>query len=356
MHILFVVSRELSYTRNDVLWRAFRRFSEVDVIGFEQRASLITRSVQCNLKVLSSSIRGKYDLVFVGFYGHLIMLMLAPILKKQPILYDAFLSTYDTLCFDRNRFSPSSIPGKMAFYLDQQSCRLSTATLLDSPQQIDYFRETFKLSPASLNWLPVGCNESLFYPRELPVHQETMRILYYCTYLPLHGVDVVLKAAKLVEDLPISFRLIGNGPLYTSMIDLATNLRLKRVEFIPTVPLSQLPSEIDAADICLGGHFGTSAKAGRVIPGKIYQIMAMGRPIIAGDTLANRVLLSHDKSAWLSQAGDPASLAEAIKELYHEPDRRCRLGRSARDLYHESCSETFITQKLHKLVESMTVN
>jgi glycosyltransferase involved in cell wall biosynthesis len=168
--------------------------------------------------------------------------------------------------------------------------------------------------------------------------------------MPLHGVETVVRAAGLLKSEAIEFRLIGKGPCYKEVQELVKVLDIKNINFISPVPLRLLPSEIAASDICLGGHFGLSPKAGRVIPGKIYQILAMARPLIAGDTPANRALLNHGDSAHLSPPGDPEELATSIMILHNDPLYRDRLASKGRSLYELKCSESIIKEQLQTLI------
>jgi glycosyltransferase involved in cell wall biosynthesis len=349
MKILFVAGRELSYPRNDVMLRALQRFGEVNVIGENRLGSLTLRNVRLILRLIPRILLNQHDLVFVGFYGHLMMLF-AGILSRKPIIFDAFVSTYDTLSNDRQIVRPGSIIGKLAFHLDVVSCRLADHILLDTAQHIDYFVNTFNITPNLFDALPVGCNESIFYPREEPSNDQ-LTVLYYTTYQPLHGVDIVVQAAYLLRSRPdIHFRLIGTGPEYKKVKELIEQLKLNTISLTPYMPLNELPAEIGSADILLGGHFGTSSKADRVIPGKIYQILAMQRPLIAGDTLANRMLLDHGTSALLCRPGDPAAMAETIETLYKDSDLRSQIKTNGKKLYETCCSESTITERLELIV------
>lgn len=353
MRVLFITGRELAYSRNDVLLRAFRRFAEVDALGVEQRpASLALNSLRLSLRALPRLPSRRYDLVFVGFYGHLLMLP-AGLLARAPVLFDAFVSTYDTLSADRQVFSPRSPAGRLAFWLDQAACRLASHVLLDTSLHAQYFAQTFNLPADKLSDLPVGCSEDLFSPRPQPgVHPHTL-VLYYSSYLPLHGVETVARAASLLTAENIHFRLIGSGPGLAAVQALATQAGLQNITFMPDVPLERLPAEIAAADVCLGGHFGSSEKAGRVVPGKVYQILAMGRPLIAGDTPANRMLLTEGEDALLCPPGDPASLAAALRSLHCDPALRSRLAAGARRLYEMACSEKVITDGLQAVCAAL---
>lgn len=355
MRILFLAGRELDYSRNDVLLRACRRLGEVDVVGEYGPGSILWRSGRVYLRSLPRLVKKRYDLIFIGFYGHLLMLLLG-YLTRTPILFDAFLSTYDTLVSDRNLFKPSSFFASLSRWLDQKSCRLARLVLLDTTQHVDYFVSTFGLPVKKCAVLPVGCNEDIFFPQPPSKHDNSV-VLFYSTYLPLHGAETVVKAASVLSSVSdLTFRLIGNGQTYNQSVQMASELNINNITFVPSVPVLELAKEIACTDICLGGHFGISTKAGRVIPGKIYQLLAMGKPIIAADTPANRSLLTHGKSAYLCPPDDPQSLASSILQLYHDTGLCQKLAAGARQLYENQCSEAVITNKLNDIIKTIAGN
>ena len=358
MRILFLTGREISYARNEVLLRAFQRVGAVEVIASaSQPKSLITNSLRIAAAALPRLLTRSYDLVFIGFYGHLIFRLLGGLIR-QPILFDAFVSTYDTLSFDRQQFTPDSLSGKAAFWLDQSTCRRANHLLLDTEQHVDYFGMTLGLPREKFTALPVGCSEAIYHPQPKPVAASDVPadktiVLSYTTFLPLHGMETVLHAAAQLQAAPIHFHLIGAGPLLPAMQALATTLGLANLTFAPPVPPTTLATAIAAADICLGGHFGDSDKAGRVVPGKIYQMLAMAKAVIAGDTPANRTLLQHGEHALLVDPTDPQALAAAILTLHNDPALRTRLAVQGHQLYQSTCSETMITQRLQQVVMQM---
>jgi glycosyltransferase involved in cell wall biosynthesis len=353
MRVLFLTGRELSYARNEVLLRAFQRFSTVEVAApTHPPKSLLTASLRVVGQALSLLRRNRYDLVFTGFYGYLILQLLGR-LVRPPVLFDAFVSNYDTLCFDRQTFAPASLPGRLAFWLDWSTCLLATQVLLDTQAHVDYFTHTFALPAARFTAVPVGCSDDLYRPQPYAPQAAVTQVLSYNTFLPLHGVETILRAVAQLTDQRIAVRMIGAGPLLAHMQQLAADLKLACVTFIPPVPPPQLAAEIGAADICLGGHFGPSAKAGRVIPGKIYQMLAVGRAVIAGDAPGNRELLHHRHSAYLVPAGDAAALAAALLTLHTDRNLRAQLAQHGRQVYEQRASEAVITQQVQHIVERM---
>jgi glycosyltransferase involved in cell wall biosynthesis len=358
MRFLFIVGREISYQRNDVLLRAFQRLGEVDIVATDSKPkSLILTSLALGFRSLKPLLLNKYDVVFVGFYGHLLMLPVGIIARwrKIPILFDAFVSNYDTLVNDRQLIPGGSIFAQLALWLDRQTCHLADYMLLDTPQHVDYFCHTFSLSPECVGSIPVGCNEEIFFS-----HQQTRqkngktRVLFYCTYQPLHGAHIVIEAANALKEKNIFFHLIGSGQEYARVNALVDNYQLTKVKFTPFVNLETLRDEINRADICLGGHFGTSEKADRVVPGKIYQIMAVGRPLIAAETRANLSILVNGESGILIPPNDPVALAEAIRNLCNDSALREKIAKGGQQVYRGCCSESIITSKLEAILHKIT--
>ncbi len=349
MKILFCAGREIGYARNDVILRAFQRLGEVDIVGMEQRPkSLLTSSLQISLQVVRRILSHRYDLIYIGFYGHLIMLPVG-LFSRDPILFDALLSTYDTLVEDRQAASPNSLRARAAIWLDRTACCLAEHVLLDTPLHIDYFVSKFGLPKKRFSSLPVGCNEEIFFPKPSNIDGRDFTVTYYSSYLPLHGVDVVVRAAHLLQDLPIQFRLIGSGQTYDKVRALAESLTHENIQFISDLPIRQLADEISNADVCLGGHFGATPKAGRVVPGKIYQILAMARPLIATNTPANLQLLSQGELALLCPANNPEELAESVRVLFHDPFLRNHIASEGYRLYRAECSEEKITDLVREI-------
>lgn len=350
MRVLFLCGREIDYPRNQVLLRAMQRLGKVEVIAGERSTrSLVWRSLIVGLKALPHLLFGKHDLVFVGFYGHLIVLE-AGLLTRKPILFDAFVSNFDTLVGDRRKVKAGSLPARMALWLDKTSCSLADRVLLDTQAHVDYFTQTFHLPGDHFRAIPVGATEDVFRPIPHSTPNEFVNVLSYSTYLPLHGMDVIVRAIALLKEKPFHFEIIGEGQEYPAVRSLANQFNLPNVTFEPPLPLRELPQRIAKADICLGGHFGESGKAARTIPGKIYQMLAMGKAIIAADNPANRELLTHDTTAYLCPPGDPGALADALLTLGEDAALRARLEGNARKLFLERCSETAITDRLRDIL------
>jgi glycosyltransferase involved in cell wall biosynthesis len=363
MKVLFLSGREITYQRNQVIYRAFKRLG-LDVITWaqdplftSQRISILRRSILQTLWAAPRvTQREQFDFIFIGFYGQLLAWWLGRV-AQSPILFDAFISTFNTMCFDRHVFAPNSLGGRFTYWLDQKSCNLANKILLDTPEHACYFAEVLQIPSSKIEVIPVGCNEDIFYPKGRRVEEQSKKciVLFYSTYQPLHGADIVVRAAEILErrSKDFVFRLVGDGPTHKKVRAYAEYKSLSNVTFVPPLPLPNLVHEIEKSDICLGGHFGRSPKADLVVPGKIYQILAMGKPLIAADTPPNRRILTNYQHALLCPVDDPLSLADSIETLWKDRDLRCEIARSGYTRYYECCSENVITNKVKTIVNRL---
>lgn len=353
--ILFLCGREAAYPLNRFLIDGARTFAEVDVVAENGGGkSIVRRSTRVLLEAVPRLLSGRYDLVIVGFFGHFLMPAVR-IFRRSPVLFHPFISAYETLIEDRQTYRPGSLPARLARRLDTAACRAADHLLMDTQANIDYFGAQFGLPPERFTRIYIGADERLFFPQPQTGGSDRCVILFHGSYLPLHGIDVILHAAATLNDREdIGFRLVGKGMGYERITALAGELGLRNVEFVDFVPLEKLPDVIASADICLGGHFGTSDKALRVIAGKTFQDLAMGKATIVGDTRANRELLTHAADAWFVPPSDPKALAAAIAQLADDAALRARIGAAGARTFLEKASLAALTPELEALVQRMT--
>lgn len=354
MNITFVCGREGAYPRNQAIRQALTRLGSVHAV-YPRRGRLSLNLVRLSGHLLITP-GGSQDICFVGFYGQPLVLA-ARAHWRGPLAFDAFLSTYDTYCFDRKVFAPNSLLGRIAFWLDKRSCELADIVVLDTHAHVRYFHDTFGIPIAKMRVLYAGCDEDMFHPFNRPAPNPPV-VLFYGTFLPLHGVEVIVQAAHILRREGVLFRIVGQGRGEKAVRRLASRLPADNVEFLPPVVLSELPRLIAASTICLGGHFGASEKAGRVIASKTFQCMAMGKPTIVGDNAANRELFVHGRDAWMVRMNDPVALAEGIRSvLALSAADRAAVGSAARETVVSAAGKVARQMMINQIVlDAMRAN
>ena len=138
----------------------------------------------------------------------------------------------------------------------------------------------------------------------------------------------------LAGDTGLRFLLVGSGQTRAGIEVQAREWGLDHVEFRDWVATDELQGLIRSSDISLG-IFGTSAKADRVVPHKVFDAAAAGAALVTADSTAARQLLTDRRNALLVPAGDEEALAGAIAELRGDPALRARLAEGALELARE---------------------
>ena len=276
-------------------------------------------------------------------------------LSRKYVINDFFISDYDTYYNDRKKGAKYSISAVYKFVLDWLNFRLSPVLLSDTQVHFERWQTIFGRRRGIHYVMPVLADRSIYKPvPEKPKNQKT-RILFYGYFLPLHGVEVILKALKICEQRGLSFEaeMLGEGQTLAKMLALKDELQLTSTYFNQKfISETALAAHINHSDIVLG-IFGDSGKATSVVPNKVYQALACRAPVITQDTPGIREFFS-DNDLYLVER-TPDALADAIQDLIENPVKAQGLAQqghlSFEALYETSMSnfKTFIMELDSKL-------
>jgi len=248
--------------------------------------------------------------------------------RRALLVVDMMISLSDTLAGDRARVGATA--GAALAGIDRLTLGLADIVLADTAAGADFLADRFGVPRHRLVVAPVGAEPGMFPPSPPP--SGPPRVLWYGKLAPLHGLDVIVEAARM-PGVPM-IRLVGEGQLGEWLADEIRRDPPGSLEHIPWIPYDDLGAEVAASAVVLG-IFGTSEKAARVVPNKVFQAMAAARPVVTAATPGVREVLSHDVDAVLVAPGDPAALAAALRDLAADAPRRARLGEAARRRYEQ---------------------
>jgi len=271
-----------------------------------------------------------------------------------PLLADPLISAFDKQVFERGKFSADSFRGQWLRRKESALLARADCLLADTWSHAEFFRDALAVPGDRIFVVPVGAEEGLFRPVSFsPRKPEVpLEILFFGSFIPLQGPQFIVEAARLYRGPAVRWRLIGEGPLLAECKNRASGL--SQVSFEPWVPYAELPQRIASADILLG-VFGTTPKAGRVIPNKVYQAAACARPLVTmGAPAYPEALLGATDSgfSWVP-AGDPAALAAAVAVLAADRDGLPSRGAAARASYEAYLSVAHIRRQLAAALASL---
>ena len=271
---------------------------------------------------------GPFDAVVVGYPSQPDVLFgwLTARRRRSKLVVDGMISLSDA-------FSSRGLGAAAARALalvDRLTLGRADLVIADTDANGRYLGSSLGLRPSRIATVPVGADPEVFAPT--PPVSGVGHALFVGKLAPLHGVDVVLKAARMEGVPPV--RIIGSGQLDDWLSRELERDPPPQISHAQWVPFGRLGDEIRAASICLG-VFSASERVGRVVPNKVWQSMAVGRPIVTADGPAPREVLVDGRDALLVPPGDPASLAQALRRLADDPDLRAHLAAGARRRYLE---------------------
>ena len=294
--------------------------------------------------------KNKADIILVGFVGHPLV-RLVKFSTRKPVVFDAFMSMYNTLVEDKRKVKKNSLKARLLHKLDRSSCLSADITLLDTNEHIDYFSKEFNIPKSKFKRLYIGALDSIFYPRDANRSDKKFIVEFHGGFIPLQGIKTIIEAARILKDeKDIVFRMAGSGQTFDKMISLANDL--SNVVFLGPLPPEKIPDFIANSDIGLG-IFGTTPKALRVIPNKAFEVLAMGKPLITEDSPAAREMLVDNNDCLLVPPGDPKGLADAILKLKRSNPLRDQLASNGLTKFKSAACTQILGQELGGIFSSL---
>ncbi len=373
LRVCYFGTYRAGYSRNQIVAEGLRQ-AGVEVVechaplwqGIEDRVqaasggwvrpAFVWRAVRTCWRLLSAYRHvGDYDVMLLGYPGQLDVFLARVLtwLRRRPLVLDVFMSLY-LIAFERGLTARHRFTGRLIYRLEKLACRLPDRLILDTAEYVAWFCQIYGLEPTRFCLLPTGADDRTFRPLAATERQDgRFRVLYYGTFIPNHGVEHIVQAARGLKDRPdIHFELIGEGPTRAPAVALAQEYDLDNVTFVDWVDKAALPQRIAQADVCLG-VFGQTPQSMMTVQNKIYEGLAMARPVITGDSPTVRAQLVHGTHVFLVPRGDPDALAGAILALRDDAALRERLAREGRQLFIEQFSVARIGAQARRHLEEL---
>lgn len=163
--------------------------------------------------------------------------------------------------------------------------------------------------------------------------------LYQGGFLTDNGLAEVIEAMRRIDHGRLV--LLGGGPTEAALrAQVAAAGLLDRVRFLPRVPFPELHAWTCGADfgVCVikptGDSFAWS------LPNKLFEYFVAGLPVLAGDTPQIRQVIADTGAGILADPQDPSSIADALRRLFADVERRSQLGSAARQAARSYCWES----------------
>ena len=179
---------------------------------------------------------------------------------------------------------------------------------------------------------------------------------YFGTHGMAHHLETVLEAAQITADRPdILYLMAGDGAARAGLVEMRDRLGLQNVVMLDQQPKERMPELWQCCDASLvllkkDDLFKT------VIPSKIFEAMAMARPIVLGLDGECRELVAAADCAIAIEPENAAELAQAVLRLADDPPFCRRLGANGRGFVAAHFDRTVLARRYLDLIEDVVAN
>jgi len=196
----------------------------------------------------------------------------------------------------------------------------------------------YGIDPEKISFVANGVETDLFTNKggkvilnNQPGLENRFIVSYIGTLGLAHGLNTILQAASLlkVQYPDIVFLFVGEGADKERLLRMARTLELTNIHFLPQQSREKVPAIIRTSDVCLV-PLKKAPVFKTVIPTKMLEFMACGRPVILGVDGQARQVLEEAEGGVYTEPDDPDALIDAIIKLYKDTKLRNTLGQSGR--------------------------
>jgi glycosyltransferase involved in cell wall biosynthesis len=176
---------------------------------------------------------------------------------------------------------------------------------------------------------------------------------YVGTHGMAHNLDVILTAAEHLrfrED--IAFVLVGDGAERERLVERFRSMALPNVRMLPQLPRDQVPVVLAASDAAII-TLRPAPTFELVIPSKMFEAMAMRRPIVLGVRGRAQSIIEDGECGLAFSPGDASGLAQQVLALADNPSLREQLGANGYRLVMSSYDRTELAHKYLAILENV---
>ncbi|MFU8814855.1 MAG: glycosyltransferase family 4 protein [Pseudomonadales bacterium] len=179
---------------------------------------------------------------------------------------------------------------------------------------------------------------------------------YVGTHGMAHGLDTLLDAAELLRDRSdIVFVMAGDGAERQRLQAAIRARTLDNVKMLGQLPKEEMPDLWS----CSGASLVLLKKQDlftTVIPSKIFESMAMKKPIILGVRGEAQRIITESGSGICIEPQNAGDLAAAVRRLADDPALRQRLGNAGYDYVRTNYDRSVLAAQYEALLRETSVN
>jgi len=204
--------------------------------------------------------------------------------------------------------------------------------------------------------------EDLDYFYSLPIkkdiiesYQPYFTISYIGGFGRHRGIQTAISAMPIIlsKISQAKLLLVGSGGNEAELRELANEKGVaEAVEFAGWQPFDSVPSYIAASEVCLIPHIA-SGHTNSTIPHKIFQAMAMGKPVVVSSAKPLERIVKETAAGLVYLSGNAKSLAEVVVSIYQNDALASKLGEAGKKTTQEKYNWEVEAKKLVSLYQDL---
>ncbi|MFK8038843.1 MAG: glycosyltransferase family 4 protein [Crocinitomicaceae bacterium] len=211
-------------------------------------------------------------------------------------------------------------------------------------------------------WLPNGVDVSKYdsskvtpygFRDKYNIDKDDIVFFYGGIIGHAQGLELIVNVAKRFQNKPIKFILMGSGPEKDKLISLQSSLNADNVIFSDPVGRNEIGSVIKEIDISLVPLRKLDLFKG-AIPSKIFEILAMEKPILLGvDGEARELFIETGNAGWYFEPENIDELEEKINDLLLDKSKIKQKGVNGREYVAKHFNRDIIVGNFYNFLISM---
>jgi glycosyltransferase involved in cell wall biosynthesis len=175
------------------------------------------------------------------------------------------------------------------------------------------------------------------------ITNNNFTVSYIGTIGMSHGIEIVIEAAQLIKD--VNFLIIGEGAQKKSLQEIAKVKKITNILFIDNIDWQEIVNinQVISANLI---HLRNLELFKTVIPSKIFESMALKKPILAGLIGESLDIIKQSKSGLEVKPEDPNSLVEKILQMKNNKNLCDQLANNGFNLVQDRYNRKTLAQKM----------
>lgn len=347
--------KHTDYVRSAVITAALQQISDYDVLIVKNRHKSIIRYPEVAWKLLVCKFKSNPDVFILTFRGYEMLPLTLLLSGRKPVIFDEFINLIEWVVYEHKKIKPNGLLAKILMKYYRYWLKRCQKILTDTKSHAIYSSQLMNIPLEKYKVIPVGADESLFHiGMGQPAKNKNLEVFFYGNMAPLHGINYVLEAAKILKDQPVHFHIVGGKGRPYAIKSIKKYIKangLKKVSYAEWLDFAKLPQTIALCDVFLGGPFGNTLQAKMVITGKTFQSLATGTTTMVG-RIGEQVGFVDKKNCLMVEQGSAQAIVDSLKWCLKNRPNLKNVGRHGYDLYVDKFSAKSVSQQLAQIIET----